>query len=81
MYFIEDIRVGEKCTETGFRAEQNRPPSMGSARVILRVRVAEDTATQGNEVFVLFMLERKFRHVRGGRAGYYPALQPDHFAG
>ncbi len=61
MDFIEDIRVSQECTETGFGAEIDRPAAIFDAREISGVRVAEFSPTEGDETGV-FLLGRIFRH-------------------
>lgn len=50
MGFIENIRVGEERAQAGFGAEQDRPSAMFSAGKIVRIGVAEDASTQGDEL-------------------------------
>lgn len=56
MYFVEDIRVGKERAEAGFGAKEDRLPVVGCAGIILRIGIAEDPTTQGNELFVFFRL-------------------------
>jgi hypothetical protein len=58
MDFIENIRVGEKRTKTGFRAEIDGPAAVLSAREISGIGVAEDPPTEGDEAFMFLCLCR-----------------------
>lgn len=50
MDFIEDIRVSQEGAEAGFRAEIDRAAAIFDTREIGRVRVAEFSSTEGNEM-------------------------------
>lgn len=63
MNLIKEIGVGDKCAETGFGTEQNRPPAIGGARIVLWIRVSKDSPTQGHERFMFFTLGWSFRHL------------------
>ena len=51
MDFVENIRVGKECTETGLGAEQDRSSAIFDAREVSGIRFAKDTSTQGDELF------------------------------
>ena len=51
MDFIEDLRVGEEGAETGFGAEQNRPPAIFGARIVLWIGITKDPPAEGDELF------------------------------
>ena len=51
MDFVEEIWVGEERAEAGFGAEQDRPPAIFGARIVLRIGIAENTPTEGDELF------------------------------
>jgi len=50
MDFVENIRVGKEGAKTGIRAEQDHPPAILDAWIVGRIRVAEDSSTQGDEL-------------------------------
>lgn len=52
MDFIEDIRVSEECTETGFSTEIDRPAAIFGTREIGRICIAEDPSAEGDEAIV-----------------------------
>lgn len=64
MDFIEDIRVGQERAQAGFRAEIDRPTAILNAREIGRVRVAEFSTTQGDELPIFLLLRRVLRHTK-----------------
>ncbi len=64
MDFVEDIRIGKECTETRFSAEEDGPPAIGCAGIILWIGIAKDTPTQGDELFVLLGLWNRSRHTK-----------------
>lgn len=51
MDFVENIRVSEERAEAGFCAEQDRPSAVFNAREVGRIRIAEDTSAEGDELF------------------------------
>ena len=56
MDFIEEVGVSQEGAETGFGAEVDHPAAKLEARKIGRVRIAEFSATQGDEarIFLFF---------------------------
>ena len=62
MDFVENIRVGEERTQTGFRAEIDRPAATFDSREVCRIGVAEHPSTEGNEAWILLRFERLERH-------------------
>jgi len=56
MDFVEDIRVGEKGAETGVGTQENRPPAIFHAWVILRICITKNTSAEGDELFCLLVL-------------------------
>ena len=63
MNFIEEIGISQERVETSFGAEVDRPAAILEARKIGRVRVAEFSATQGDEARVLLFLQQLVRHL------------------
>ena len=51
MDFVENIRVGKECTETGLGAEQDRSSAVFSAREVSGIRFAEDTSAESDKLF------------------------------
>jgi len=64
MDFVKYIRVRQERAETRFGAEIDRPAAIFDAREIGRIRVAEFSATQGNEARVFLLLLGIFRHLK-----------------
>lgn len=56
MRFIEDIRVSQECTQTGFGAEIDCPAAIFDAREIGRIRVAEFSSAEGDETGVFLLI-------------------------
>lgn len=52
MDFIKDVGVGKKCTQAGFGAEQNCPPAIFGARIVLRIRITKNPSAQSDKLFV-----------------------------
>src|SRR5215208_1597751 len=63
MNFVEDIGVGEERAETGYGAEQNRPPAVLGAGIILRIGITEDPPAEGDKWFVFLGLVLSFRNL------------------
>jgi hypothetical protein len=53
MGFIEGVWIGKKRTKAGISTEQDRPSVIFCARIIGRVRVAEYSSAQSNELCVM----------------------------
>jgi len=64
MHFIKHIRISQERAETEVCAEIDRPAAIFDAREIGRIRVAEFSATQGNEARVFLLLLGIFRHLK-----------------
>jgi hypothetical protein len=47
---IKSFGIGLKCAETGFGAEENRPPAIFGVRKILRIGVVKDSSAKSHEV-------------------------------
>ena len=56
MDFVKHIGIRPERTETGVGAEIDRPAAIYDARIIGGIRVAEFSATEGDEarIFLLF---------------------------
>ena len=63
MHFIEEIGVSQERAETGFGAKIDRPAAILDVRKIGRVRVAEFSATQGDEARIFLFFQRLFGHL------------------
>jgi hypothetical protein len=62
MDLIEEIGVSQERAETGFGAEIDRAAVILDAWKIGRICLAEFSATQGDEAWILLFLQRLFRH-------------------
>jgi len=60
--FIEDIRVGQECAETGFGAEIDCPAAIFGPREIGRIGVAKDPSTEGDEARMSLLRKRMGHH-------------------
>jgi len=50
MDFVENIGVGKEGAKTGVRAKQDGPSAILDAWIVGRIRIAEDSSTQGDEL-------------------------------
>lgn len=62
MDFVENIRIGEERTQTGFCAEIDRPAAIFDSREVCRIGVAEHTSAECNEAWMFLRFERFERH-------------------
>src|SRR5690349_5861901 len=58
MGLVEDIRIGQKCTETGIGAKVDRPAAVFDPREISRVRVTKDAAAESDEARLSLLRRR-----------------------
>lgn len=63
MHFVEQVWLGTERAQTGVGAKEDDPPAIVKARIVVRIGVAEDPPTQGDELFVLIWLRDLSGHV------------------
>lgn len=61
MDFVEDLRVGEECTESGFFAEIDPPATIFGAWIVSGIGIAEDSSAESDKALVFSWLQG-FRH-------------------
>ena len=61
MDFVEDFRVGQECTDTGFCEEIDPPATIFGAWIVSGIGIAEDSSAESDKALVFSWLQG-FRH-------------------